>query len=127
MYRHHELKAWDEIYYPDSILCAKRYAWLKCKHDGILKDLNVTISKDALFYHKITDETLETAAQIFFYLTAPSQEYWTDVYELYSNWLEVLPLSRIVGTWFLALLITTSEIFFSIDLCIIIHLKVQWE
>ena len=46
---------------------------------------------------EISDDTLETAAKMFIYMTAPQQEYWTEIFSQYSNWLEHLSPRRILG------------------------------
>ena len=40
-----------------------------------------------VFTTEITDETLQTASNMFMYLTAPSSEFWINVLRIYSNWL----------------------------------------
>ena len=45
----------------------------------------------------ITDENLEEAANLFLYMTAPYQKYWILIWDLYSNWLEILSPRRIIG------------------------------
>ena len=37
------------------------------------------------FVTEITDESLETAAQILFYVMAPQGKYWGEWYEYYDN------------------------------------------
>ena len=50
-----------------------------------------------LIEEKVSDDTLETAAQMFIYMTAPQHKYWVKIFYQYSHWLENLSLRRTLG------------------------------
>ena len=58
--------------------------------------MNTSVTYDAN-YGNITDEILESAANLFIYMTAPHQKYWRGAYDFYSDCLEYLTPRMIVG------------------------------
>ena len=71
---------------------------------GIYLDLSRELTYDLNRFNyeghlqdNITDEALKTAAQMFMYITAPHQIYWKDIDKLYSNWIQYLPMRRVLG------------------------------
>lgn len=45
----------------------------------------------------ITDQTLEDAVNMFFYITAPEQNYWIYSLNMYASWLKKLSPRRLLG------------------------------
>ena len=61
-----------------------------------LKDNSFSFPEN-VYTETITDDTLNDAAEIYFYLHAPYQEYWNTLLLTYTGWLEILSLSRFLG------------------------------
>ena len=72
--------------------------------DGSLEEairiLNLNRTVPSLAFENISDKNLEVAAAIFAYYLAPTQTYWTYVFDLYMEWLsEHLSVKRMLGKY----------------------------
>ena len=66
----------------------------------MLYKLNISSTANYdMIEEEISDDTLETAAKMFIYMTAPQQKYWTEIFYQYTNWLEHLSPRRILGRY----------------------------
>ena len=52
---------------------------------------------DTLVHDDITDQALEDAVNMFYYITAPEQDYWIYSLKIYTSWLEKLSPKRLLG------------------------------
>ena len=66
---------------------------------NVLENLNIHLKNESNSYTEvITDDDLASAAEMFIFLTAPTQEFWKKVFGLYSNhFLPFLSPKRIIG------------------------------
>lgn len=95
---------WYEIiaeYYPNKMMThyngaysEKRYIYTEIFKDIKLENIGEIIDT---YTYNVTDETLETAAKMFIYLTAPPKQYWINALDIYKSWLEKLSPIRILG------------------------------
>ena len=74
---------------------------LEDMYDDIFKQigekLNGITLASPLYSDEITDETLKIAAEMYLYIMSPLGEYWQHWHTVYTNWLEISSLRRLLG------------------------------